>query len=206
MIYLEKNRDVIISCKRLIRQELNTLLSIFEQYDLKQEINSLYVSGGIFASLINREAPKDMDIYFSTKSSHDSIVQILKNLTSFIEDVSVNYRDVLGVDGKLITENATTMNRYKCNTKYVPQFITKHVGLPEDVRSTFDFIHCMPYYSYGDDKLYITERQCRSIITKTLEVNNVDSLTESRFLKFRQRGWNTTQAEVQFANMYRNVV
>lgn len=150
--------------------------------------HSYFVSGGCIASLLQDEIPKDYDIYFFSKEWADKIVNLYTNDPSYMNEVAVyeeKYRDVLtnkNVGDMVITENAVSL-------KNGLQLITKHYGTPEDIRKTFDFVHCLPYYNSLQDKLYISREQYDCCVNKILKINNSANLTVWREEKFKSRGY-----------------
>lgn len=156
------------------------------------EWESAYIAGGITASLLQGEHPKDIDIYFRNAFSMADAVSALRKLTQYIKDVDDKYRDTVGRDGKMITERSITMSTGH-------SFITMHHGHPDDVRRTFDYLHCTPYYDIGTDKLYISEAQYIAATQKILEVNNPATFTNLRENKFVKRGYTIGQSCKEWA-------
>lgn len=168
------------------------LVTMFEPYFMDGLWDKMYISGGCIATLLQSKIPEDIDIYFSTAEAQEEMVKILVNgLKDSIADVNPAYREVLGKDGKLITENAITMKK-QFGREYSVQFITKHNGTPDVIRQTFDFKHCLPYYSFADAKLYISEHQYDLCVNKILETNNQNKVSAGRILKFSNRGYDAT--------------
>jgi hypothetical protein len=145
-----------------------------------------FVSGGCVASLLQDEIPKDYDIYFRTQFEAERVIDLYTKDPSYQNEVAVyeeKYRDTnLQVGAMVITENAVTL-------KNGLQLITKHYGTPEEIRKTFDFVHCMPYYNTENDKLYISREQYDCCVKKVLRVNNENNVTHWRKEKFESRGY-----------------
>ena len=145
-----------------------------------------FVSGGCIGSLLRKEVPNDYDVYFITEKAGKVVANVYTNDLSYqneVELVNENYRDASNLpDGRLITENAITL-------KTKVQLITKHYGTPEEIRATFDFVHCKPYYYPWEDKLYISKEQFLLNVGKHLKVNNNDTVTPGRLNKFLNKGW-----------------
>jgi len=152
-----------------------------------------FVSGGCFASLLQEEEPKDIDIWFFSQFVADRVVELYTKDPSYMNEVAVwdeKYRDVKGhASGMMITENAVTL---KDNI----QLITKNYGEPQEVRQTFDFVHCMPYYDSRNDKLYISREQYNCCVNKCLLVNNRANVMRWREDKFRKRGYDYGQLSI----------
>ena len=68
-------------------------------------------------------------------------------------------------------------------------FITMIYGKPEDVKRSFDFVHCTPHFHLGTMQLFISERQYRACKDKKLIVNNPDNVKPWREDKFKSRGY-----------------
>ena len=151
-----------------------------------QYLGSYFVSGGCVASLLQGEIPKDYDIYFYHKEWADGVVKLYTKDPAYQNEVATydeKYRDVsVDTNGMVITENAVTL-------KNNLQLITKHYGTPEEIRKTFDFVHCLPYYNSQDDKFYISREQYDCCVNKILKVNNTSNLTPWREEKFKKRGY-----------------
>ena len=176
--------------EHILRVKL-TIKNMIQPFILKLLLNSttsglttkMFVSGGVTASLINDEKPNDIDVYFTEYDSMNIITDFIKlKHWDYIKSVSENYREYLGVNGKLITENAITLDDGV-------QLITKAYGKPEGIRKTFDFVHCTPYYSLADDKLYISRQQYDAIVKQQLITNSSMMPTPGRIEKFKKRGY-----------------
>lgn len=147
-----------------------------------------YISGGAIASMLNKEVPKDFDVYCRDQKAGDAVRELLTlQYTSQIKDVDEKYREVdcWKIPGKMVTEKSITMNNNM-------SFIVMNYGEPSEIKATFDFLHCTPHYDIAEDKLYISRAQYDSIKSKTLLVNNVDRVTRWRIEKFITRGWKTS--------------
>jgi len=144
---------------------------------------SYFVSGGCIASLLQDEEPNDYDVYFRDGDLLNTIkLDIVKTKYFDVAVYEEKYRDVTSNTGQLITENAITL-------KNKIQLILKHTGEPDAVRSTFDFVHCMPYWDSADRKLHISKQQYDLIMQKMLYINNNSSVTQRRIDKFKQRNY-----------------
>jgi hypothetical protein len=144
----------------------------------------VFISGGCIASLLQGEEPNDFDVYFKHVGIQKAVLDYVKvTHQDEIEDYSVKYRNANAATlGKVITENATTM-------KNKIQFITRSCGEPEDVRESFDFVHCTPWYDVANNKLYISREQFDLCVGKKLKVKNANSLKDYRTKKFIDRGY-----------------
>lgn len=171
----------ILMAKDAIKKNIEEFLLTVGKLNFRCEF---FVSGGCTASLLQNEVPKDYDIYFKYESPAKRIVELYTNDPSYMNEVAVyeeKYRDV-EIGQMVITENAVTL-------KNNLQLITKHYGTPQEIRSTFDFVHCLPYYDTEDDRLYISRDQYDCCVNKVLKVNNLNNYTRYREEKFKKRGY-----------------
>lgn len=190
-MFTEAEKIKIKSVKEMIKIETEVFMDTLDEYCSNEVqdkvIQNIFISGGCISCLINGDKVNDYDLYFKDENVMNDIKNLFvkTSLKEQIEDVSENYREVLGQDGKLITENAVTL-------KNGIQLITKHFGHPDKIRKTFDFVHCMPYYNFADDKLYISRVQYDAIVNKkliTLKENYNPIVGMSREEKFKKRGY-----------------
>jgi hypothetical protein len=170
----------VTTVKSTIRNKMEYLKKIIPaiHYD------DMFLSGGAIASLIQGQEPKDWDVYFNNQLSQHIVTGIF-NTNEYSDEVAVideKYRQVTSSNDKCITENAMTL-------KNGIQLITKHNGMPDQIRDTFDFVHCKPYYHFGHDLLFISKEQYDLCFNKKLKINNMKSLTTWRQSKFEQRGY-----------------
>ena len=143
--------------------------------------DKVFLSGGSIASLINVETPKDFDFYFEDIPAMNEMSEHLKKHKEEIADLVSRYGDAV-VGGKMITAQAITMkNKWS--------FITMLAGTPDQVRKSFDYVHCKPYYSLREKKFYISEEQYRACKQKKLIVNNPIMVKRYREEKFLERGF-----------------
>jgi hypothetical protein len=140
------------------------------------------LTGGAISSLMNNEQPKDYDLYLEDKNDIMFFKQYVTGMNKdFIQDADEKYVEV-EVEGKLVTANATTF-------KNSLQVITLATA---DSRSTFDFVHCMPWYKISNHTLYISKNQYNAILNKHLIKNqhpNAFALSDKRIKKYTDKGW-----------------
>ena len=145
--------------------------------------DDMFLCGGAIASIIQGQHPKDWDVYFTNADTQKAVIDLfIADHPDEIAVVDEKYREVSGSDGKMITENAMTLRNNI-------QFIIKHNGTPDEVRETFDFVHCKPYYHCGKDQLFISREQYDLCRDKKLKINNMKAQTVWRQSKFEQRGY-----------------
>ena len=153
------------------------------------------IAGGCISSLFHDEPVNDIDVYakdaYSMAMIKDHILLKGKNIKSFAryEFDSDGNKVIVDVDKPIpaVTDNAVTL------TNDV-QFIYMHTW--DRAQASFDFIHCMPYYDIGSQRLYISEAQYNAIKNKILIPNGSQTSTARRLKKYTERGW-SIQKEIQ---------
>ena len=174
--------------KAILRSRIyNFHTTICDNIDVPNVATGWFVSGGCIASLLQNEKPKDFDVYFKNSQMAQPVLDLFLTNPFYneqIADIDENYRDVTpNVNGKCITENAISL-------KSGVQMITKHYGMPDEIRKTFDFVHCMPYYDPYSDKLYISKQQYICCTQKKLIRNMKHEIGQyDRSGKFIERGY-----------------
>lgn len=184
--------DEIIHIKAVKeRLEYFSALSDFRLTHLKvfgsdSDRHPYFISGGVFASLLQNEKPKDIDLWFYRKETEEIMVKLYtedESFKNYVKTVEEKYRDKIpNKDGLCITENAITL-------KNGLQLITKNFGTPAMVRSTFDYVHCMPFWDSNTQKLYISPEQYDCCVKKKLKVNYPAAVSPHRKAKFILRGY-----------------
>lgn len=160
-----------------------------------QKLTSMFfdecvITGGCISALWHGEKVNDIDVYAKTTKglialktmlTHPGNSVIVKKGTAYELDTA----DGPTLAGKpLITDNAVTLANDV-------QFV--YLGVADECRKAFDFIHCMPWYDLKTQKLYISQAQVASIRTKTLVLNIAgEKLKERRIKKYTDKGWNDT--------------
>jgi hypothetical protein len=180
-MFTDEEKIKIINVKSLIGMKMSYIDELVAPY--MGGTRSYFVSGGCIASLLQDEEPKDYDVYFRDSNLLGNIkVDIEKTKPNDVAVYEEKYREVTSLTGPLITENAITL-------KNKIQLILKHTGEPDDIRGTFDFVHCMPYWDSSDRKLHISKQQYDLIMQKMLHINNKHTVTQHRIDKFKQRNY-----------------
>jgi hypothetical protein len=178
----EIETDRIIVLKKVLFAQMNLLLDAFPQELANFLRNKAILTGGAISSLMHNEFPNDFDLYLQDKNDIMFFKQYVNNMDkNIIQDANEKYVEVQ-VEGKLVTANATTF-------KNGLQVITLATA---DSRSTFDFVHCMPWYKISDHKLYISKVQYNAILNKQLIKNqhkNAFALSQKRIQKYTDKGW-----------------
>lgn len=145
----------------------------------------MFLTGGAIASILQGEKPNDWDFY--SKNSFTSVRVgdiVISRYMDSVKGVPEKYQSFIGENGKVITAKAITMED-------TAQFITCMSGLPNEIKKTFDYVHCTPHYDIQEGNLYISEKQLDAILNKKLMVNNYGALKTWRQDKFERRGYKT---------------
>ena len=144
--------------------------------------SKVYLSGGAIASLLQGEKPKDWDFYCEDRSTMEDIRSMLLAKKEYVKSVDEKYTEVYGIDGKMITSQAITMDDGS-------SFITFMFGKPEVIKSSFDYVHCMAHYHLTSKTLYISPATYQAAVNKRLVPNNTANIKEWRTKKFLDRGY-----------------
>jgi hypothetical protein len=149
-------------------------------------MNDCILSGSSISSIYHGEEPKDYDFwmkptpFLKVEAIRQNIIELY---SADILDISENYGGVT-VNSKpdlCVTANAITFkNKFQLIT--LKDYYS--------ARKTFDFVHCMPYFDFMEDKFVISERQFSIIQQKRLVSNNPGNIIPPyRVEKFKNRGW-----------------
>lgn len=173
----------IESVKYKIDHHINTMYHNKWSKFVMDNKKHFYLTGGAIASLIHNEKPKDWDFYCDdTTAIMDFMERIELFFMGYVKDVDEKYKEVVGQDGKMITAKAITMEDDS-------SFITFLTGRPEQIKKSFDFVHCMAHYNISDGKLYISKKIFDAAMNKKLIVNNQAQVRNWRVQKFLDRGY-----------------
>lgn len=154
----------------------------FDELAFPMIVKNMFLSGGAIATALQGKIPNDYDIYCKNDKQVLAISRYYKLNPEKVADVSENYQEYLGKDGKMITTHAITMaNKI--------QFITNRYGTPEEIRNSFDYMHCKPYLDFDTGQLYISKQQYDACVQKRLVINNPEVITIRRRDKFVERGY-----------------
>ena len=182
--------EKILYVKEFIKAKTADFVLTIRKLGMQADID-FYVTGGCTASLLQGGTPKDIDVYFCNPIISEKVVSLYMS-DSYKNEVAVfneKYRDV-EVGKIVLTENALTL-------KNGIQIIFKHHGVPNVLRKTFDYVHCLPYYTPVGDKLYISREQYDCCVNKILKNNRPDTKpAEWRTQKFLARGYKYGEGEV----------
>ena len=182
MMFTNKQTAEILTVKAYIEEHIQRMLQQPWAEPFILPWDNIILSGGCIASLLQGQQPKDWDFYFTDFIMMDRMATHLKGQRQYIADVDPKYLEVLGDNGKMITANAITM-------KDTSSFITMISGTADQIKMSFDYVHCTPHYSIKEKKLYISPKQYAAGKNKVLLVNNAGLIKEYRESKFRERGY-----------------
>ena len=144
---------------------------------------NFFLTGGAIASLIRGETPKDWDFYSDDGTKPFDFQERVKLFfMGHVKQVDEKYMEHFGQDGRMITAKAVTMEDDS-------SFITFLSGTPEQIKNTFDFVHCMAHYNLDDGKLYISKKIYEAAKNKKLIVNNEKQVKDWRIQKFLDQGY-----------------
>lgn len=178
-MFTESQKDYIKFKKHFLVEDTKT----YRKHYPELPWDHMFVAGGAFPSLLRGERINDYDFYCRTAFSAQKVKSIISELyRDHIKDYDEKYKS-LGV-GKVITKNAITM-------KDGAQFIFSVSGEPEDVKKSFDYLHCCTHFDLCNDTLYVSKNQYDSIMSKHLVLANPTRVQPAawRTDKFVKRGW-----------------
>jgi hypothetical protein len=175
--------DRINSVKYKIEHHIHTMYYLKWSKFILDNKKHFYLTGGAIASLIRNEKPKDWDFYCDDSTV---ILDFMERIKLFymghVKEVDEKYQEFVGQDGRMITAKATTMEDDS-------SFITFLTGTPEQIKKSFDFVHCMAHYNLEDGKLHISKKVFDAAMNKKLIVNNGSMVKDWRIQKFIDQGY-----------------
>lgn len=181
MMFSDELKTKIVKAK----QSIQSTVGVFQIKYSVLPWNDMYLTGGAIASILQGEKPNDWDFYCKDSDTSERVSDILKNrYIDSVVGVPEKYQSFIGEKGKMITAQAITMED-------AAQFITCMSGKPEELKKSFDYVHCTPHYDILEGKLYISEKQLDAIVNKKLVTNNYGALKLWRQDKFEKRGYKT---------------
>lgn len=139
------------------------------------------IAGGVFASLINDAAIKDIDVFILNKN-----VSVYAHLTDNARNSDPWVIRDRGADNYLKNPH---IHGTAFNTKTKVQYILTDYATREDLLKDFDYKHTTVSYVPKEMKLYITRGAFDAIRNKHLIVNGDNKAQHWRQSKFENRGW-----------------
>ena len=179
-MFTESEKAHIIETKNDIRHRIEQYKNIYPGLPWV----SIFLSGGAICSILRNEQVNDFDFYFKTELSRKVAIETLTLLYKlYIKEYDPKYAALTNQSGKLITDNAITMVDGA-------QFITCMHGQPEEIKKSFDYLHCCPHYYIDTAQLFISKSQYDAIMNKKLVYCDPVRLAKPfRQEKFMSRGW-----------------
>jgi hypothetical protein len=181
------DHTLISYIKRKIHKHISDHLN---PYSFNME--KVVIAGGCFASLINNEELRDIDVFMlEDKANHRIVNKIIDRHRTY------SFRTE--------TEAVIGNNEYMDNEKieqtiYFPaskiQLITTKHKTREELIENFDFKHCCISYEYSNDKLFLSREAFDLCKSKTLVPNTNKKPASWRYEKFWKRGWKSEIAVI----------
>lgn len=174
------------------KQAMKDLLPLWVQDDLW-----MVVAGGCWASKLQGEPIKDIDVFILSDPNYPAIEKqkhnaIRDKMMRSFPDME-NKTDSYNRNNDKVTEVWTGLD------KGIQFIFTKHLtrqALIED----FDYVHCKTSYQSG--KLYLTRKIYDAIISKKLIPNNTKNIMQWREEKFLSRGYTKVYETAQKAPLW----
>jgi len=112
-------------------------------------------------------------------------LQFTGEMIQMVKDKTLKYRPIF------FTENAITLAGKI-------QLVIRFFGEATEIHDNYDFVHCMCWYDYAKDELFVSPEAMASILSKSLVYKGslypVASLFRIR--KFIKRGWRITAGQM----------
>lgn len=126
---------------------------------------------------------KDDYQYFESVSDDDTVENYVQNVVKSVLQ-TMERKSVKDYEPVFLSSNAITL------TSDI-QLVLRFFGEPDEIHGNYDFAHCMNYYDYGADEVYLRQEALESILSKTLiykgSLYPIASIIRTR--KFIKRGW-----------------
>jgi hypothetical protein len=174
------DHTLISYIKRKIHKHISDHLN---PYSFNME--KVVIAGGCFASLINNEEFRDIDVFMLEDDANHYIA-------NKIIDMHRTYS--FRTETEAIIGNDEYMDNEKIEqTIYFPtskiQLITTKYKTREELIEHFDFKHCCISYDYSANKLFLSREAFDLCKSKTLVPNTNKKPASWRYEKFWKRGW-----------------
>lgn len=183
-------------------------------------LGDVYLAGGAIVSAIDGKPPKDLDLFFITPDIAASVfAKIREVIKKQLPQVEMTFTieadttepelfrgtteaDLGAINTKLKTLGADYPIKYVSKNavtfKNGIQFITRFIGEPKKVFTTFDYEHCKVYYKLSavdSGNLVFEGQSAEAIATRNLLYSGDSRFVCSalyRLSKFVKRGWKVT--------------
>ena len=160
--------NTINKIKTRLDNKLNEwICTITDKHTRNLMIENAVVLGGAIASLIQKEEPKDYDVFLKSKEAVNAAFNYYQNEGS-----------------AYITGNAISLNNKI-------QIVTSKHGSISEIQDTFDFLHCFCSYDKSKSELIMPDNSLECIVNKTLKYVGTKFPVKAmiRISKFVQRGY-----------------
>lgn len=182
-IWTQDEIDFVLEQKKHLSCRIPEIKEILEKFGNKDAFFDCYVSGGAIASILQKEVPNDIDLYFVSAKNANFFKTFFANPQNRIKYsvvTSSHSRDSYDGPHIFVSSNAATLA-----SKI--QLIYSNHGIPKHVTQIFDLLHCTSWYSPSLDKLYINHRIFEVIKNKQMIQNTKKSVLPKRIAKFKKR-------------------
>jgi len=184
--FSDSDKSLLLGVKQVLK-EMCAISPSMKYLTDRMNPSLMFISGGAIASLLQGYKPNDIDVYFMNRLTANDVVDLLKNNDDLIAECTDEYAESIDApNNKLITDKAIT-----CIDKF--QYVTCMCGTPDEIRKSFDFLHCMPWYDIGTNKLWISMDEYLACIDKRLVLQNPAASSGKSYRyrehKFLERGY-----------------
>lgn len=142
------------------------------------------IAGGFFASTINGEPFKDIDVFVLKKN-----FSVYNDIAQFVNGDQWQIRDAMAAPEYLKNPH---IHDTDFNTRTKVQYILTDYATRQELIADFDYKHTTVSYVPLEKKLYITRGAFDAIRNKELIVNGNKEPKAWRMEKFVNRGWRTS--------------
>lgn len=166
----------ITNIKRKIHDHIFNHLNPFS-FNMKKVV----IAGGCFASLINDEEIRDIDVFMLEDEANHLVV---KNII----DMESRDPSKATVGNNEYRDNEKIVETISCHESKI-QLITTKYKTREELIDHFDFKHCCISYDYSTNKLFLSREAFDLCKRKMLVANKNKKPALWRYEKFWKRGW-----------------
>lgn len=187
-----------------------------------------YIAGGAISSLLLDKEPNDYDVFFESDDSSYRVASyylpkykndelavraqsgfssVLKCSTVEFKSTKAQLGDLNRFSDEFYAKEDPTVARYMpihvshfaitLNNKI--QVIGARNGDPDHVTKSFDYFHCMNYYSFSKKELVLKKDAIQSILTRELRYNEEAPQPISSLLRMRklvEAGWSISPGQL----------
>ena len=179
-LFSKPERDLIEASKKQLTEAVDPWLL---------NHTGIVIAGGCWASAIQGETIKDIDIFVLDRDEYGQNISDIRN-QMFILFPTLKHRD----EKLYRIVNPNIIDVWTTADKKVQVIYTKH-KTRKDLIEDFDYLHCRA--SYWGGKFYITREIFDAIIKKKLILKNEKNFQEWRRDKFLNRGYTIGIHEIE---------